>query len=160
MQVWDAAGQAYIRYEAADVGEAHIGYVVENSRIQAAIVEQITAQVRCGLQGLGFCALCVAGWGSSFATSVAKQRSRSQPRCNARPLRRCRSVSMCAAIFCTRQGCASRQYLHVNARLSAHSFAGCAARQCRAAGARVTEDFEPSQRHQPKCAQSNSKGRH
>ena len=33
-QVWDAANQAFIRYEASDVGEAHIGHVVENARLQ------------------------------------------------------------------------------------------------------------------------------
>lgn len=33
-QVWDAANQAFIRYEASDVGEAQIGHVVENARLQ------------------------------------------------------------------------------------------------------------------------------
>jgi hypothetical protein len=33
-QVWDAANQAFIRYEAVDVGEPHIGHVVENARLQ------------------------------------------------------------------------------------------------------------------------------
>ena len=42
-QVWDAAGQAYIRYEAEDVGEESIGHVVENSRIVAAAVAQLQA---------------------------------------------------------------------------------------------------------------------
>lgn len=42
-QVWDAAGQAYIRYEAEDVGEENIGHVVENSRIVAAAVAQLQA---------------------------------------------------------------------------------------------------------------------
>ncbi len=71
MQVWDAAGQAYIRYEAADVGEAHIGHVVENSRIQAAIVEQIAAQVRTEVHGYGVSMLCFAMC-SSFATPVVE----------------------------------------------------------------------------------------
>lgn len=33
-QVWDAADQAFIRYEASDVGQQHIGHVVENARLQ------------------------------------------------------------------------------------------------------------------------------
>lgn len=41
--MWDAAGQAYIRYEAEDVGEENIGHVVENSRIVAAAVAQLQA---------------------------------------------------------------------------------------------------------------------
>ncbi len=43
-QVWDAGGQAYIRYEASDLGEEHIGHVVENNRVVAALVAQL--QVR------------------------------------------------------------------------------------------------------------------
>lgn len=41
MQVWDAAGQAYIRYEADDIGADTIGHVVENNRIVAAVVAQL-----------------------------------------------------------------------------------------------------------------------
>ena len=37
MQVWDTANQAFIRYEASDVGQPHIGHVVENSRLQARV---------------------------------------------------------------------------------------------------------------------------
>lgn len=43
MQVWDAAGEAHVRYEADDVGEDAIAHVIENNRLVAAVVAQLKA---------------------------------------------------------------------------------------------------------------------
>ena len=50
-QVWDAANQAFIRYEASDVGEAHIGHVVENARLQARSGGAVHAVHTCAIVG-------------------------------------------------------------------------------------------------------------
>lgn len=39
--MWDATGQAHIRYEAGDVGQDAIAHVVENNRLVAAAVGQL-----------------------------------------------------------------------------------------------------------------------
>ncbi|KAK9803505.1 hypothetical protein WJX73_010743 [Symbiochloris irregularis] len=41
MQVWDWAGSGYIQYSASEVGLQHMGYVVENSMIQGALLKQL-----------------------------------------------------------------------------------------------------------------------
>ena len=40
LQVWDASGYGHVRYDARDVGEEHMGYVVENSRLQSALLRR------------------------------------------------------------------------------------------------------------------------
>ena len=40
MHVWDATGNGYINFDSADIGESTLGYIIENSVIQAALYEQ------------------------------------------------------------------------------------------------------------------------
>ncbi len=41
MYVWDAAGQGAIDFDAVDLGEPYLGYIVENHIIQGALVERL-----------------------------------------------------------------------------------------------------------------------
>lgn len=41
MQVWDATGAGEIHFDSADIGEANLGHIIENSVIQAALVERV-----------------------------------------------------------------------------------------------------------------------
>jgi 2-octaprenylphenol hydroxylase len=41
MQVWDENGNGSIRFDAADIGEPELAWIVENSAIQAALVERL-----------------------------------------------------------------------------------------------------------------------
>lgn len=41
MQVWDENGSGSIRFDAADIGEPELAYIIENSVIQAALVERL-----------------------------------------------------------------------------------------------------------------------
>lgn len=41
MQVWDATGSGLIRFEAADLGEPDLGYIVENRVLQLALLETL-----------------------------------------------------------------------------------------------------------------------
>ncbi|MDX9988361.1 UbiH/UbiF/VisC/COQ6 family ubiquinone biosynthesis hydroxylase [Thiothrix unzii] len=43
MQVWDATGSGQIRFDAADLGEADLGHIVENRVIQCALLDAIQA---------------------------------------------------------------------------------------------------------------------
>ncbi len=44
MQVWDAAGDGTIRFDAADMGEPDLGHIVENRVIQLALLDAIRGQ--------------------------------------------------------------------------------------------------------------------
>lgn len=41
MQVWDATGSGWIRFEAADLGEPDLGHIVENRVLQLALLESL-----------------------------------------------------------------------------------------------------------------------
>ncbi len=55
MEVWDAAGAGRIRFDAAEVGEPDLGYIIENRVIQAALYERARA-----LEGVEL--LCNVRW--------------------------------------------------------------------------------------------------
>ena len=40
-QVWDEGGNGYVRYSAATVGLQHMGYVAENTVLQAALAHRL-----------------------------------------------------------------------------------------------------------------------
>ena len=41
MQVWDAAGSGAINFDSAEIGEPHLGHIIENNVIQTALVERL-----------------------------------------------------------------------------------------------------------------------
>ena len=44
MHVWDAAGGGSVHFDAADLGEPHLGHIVENRVIQSALWQQLAAE--------------------------------------------------------------------------------------------------------------------
>lgn len=41
MQIWDALGDGFVRFAAADAGEQHLGYIVENRVLQSALFDAL-----------------------------------------------------------------------------------------------------------------------
>lgn len=48
MQVWDSGSEGFVRYDASEVGAEDMGYVAENSLIQAALLHRLCSGGRAG----------------------------------------------------------------------------------------------------------------